>query len=285
MKKLALIPLVLTLVICIGVVWFFINSQPVAPVINLVDFKVPSGASASQVGTKLFNEGLIKSSTAFKIYTQFTGASADIQAGDYKISPGYNLFEIVKKLESAPLSTKVTIPEGFTNSEIAAKFAKSLERDQSFVSEFLEIAKNDQGYLFPDTYLVAKNLTPQAIVKLMKTEFEDKTAGLKPTRDQIILASIIEKETKGEAERPTVSGILMNRIRIGMALQVDVAPETYKTVGLPDFPIANPGIVSIKAAVNPEETDYLYYLHDSTGTIHYAKTLEGHNANIRKYLR
>lgn len=285
MKKLALIPVVLIVMFTLGISWFFVNIQPVSTDTNFVEFKIPPGVSASQVGAKLFKEGLIKNAASFKIYTQITGISANIKAGDYKVSPSQNLFQVVKQLESPPLSVKVTIPEGFTNSEIAAKFAKNLEKDSTFVNEFIEIANKDEGYLFPDTYLVTKNLTPQAIVDMMKSEFESKTAGLKPTRDQIILASIIEEETKGIEEKPIVSGILMNRLRIGMALQVDVAPDTYKTVGLPPSPIANPGLLSIKAAINPVATDYLYYLHDPSANIHYAETLDGHNANIRKYLR
>jgi UPF0755 protein len=77
----------------------------------------------------------------------------------------------------------------------------------------------------------------------------------------------------------------MNRLNAGMALEVDVAPITYKEPGLPAAPIANPGLISLEAAVNPIETDYWYYLHDSSGQIHYARTLEEQNANIKKYLQ
>jgi UPF0755 protein len=139
----------------------------------------------------------------------------------------------------------------------------------------------------------------------MTSTFESKTSELELTRDQVILASLIERETITDEERPIVAGILNNRLDIGMALQVDatiqyakgswdpILPQdkalnspynTYKFPGLPPGPIANPGLTSLKAVANPEETDFFYYLHDSKGKIYYAKTLEEHNQNITKYL-
>lgn len=285
MKKLALLFLFLIVVISIPLFWVFINILPASSAINKITFNIPKGSGASQIGQSLFEKGIIKNPIIFKVYVQYSGISSNIQAGDYSLSPSYNLFQIVDILSKTPLSTKVTIPEGFTHQEIAEKFAKSLNRDKSFVNEFLTLSKNDEGYLFPDTYLVPNNISPKVIIEKMKAEFESKTQKLKPTRDQVILASIIERETKGIEERPVVAGILTNRLNAGMALQVDIAPITYKEVGLPTAPIANPGLVSIEAAVRPSRTDYWYYLHDPSGTIHYAKTLDEQNININKYLR
>jgi UPF0755 protein len=149
----------------------------------------------------------------------------------------------------------------------------------------------------------------------MNDTFTAKTSGLTPQgsnlsfADSVILASILERETKTDAERPVVAGILINRLNLGMPLQVDATVQyavgtskdwwpiltledlkvnslynTYKYAGLPPGPIANPGLSSLKAAFNPAQTDYLYYIHDPTGQIHYAKTLAEQNANIAKYL-
>lgn len=277
--------MVLVVVISVPLFWIFINILPASSTTSKIIFNIPKGSGASQIGQSLFEKGIIKNPIIFKVYVQYSGISSNIQAGDYSLSPSYNLFQIVDILSKTPLSTKVTIPEGFTRQEIAEKFAKSLNRDKSFVNEFLTLSKNDEGYLFPDTYLVPNNISPKVIIEKMKAEFESKTEKLKPTRDQVILASIIERETKGIEERPVVAGILTNRLNAGMALQVDIAPITYKEVGLPTAPIANPGLVSIGAAVKPSETDYWYYLHDPSGTIHYAKTLDEQNININKYLR
>jgi UPF0755 protein len=228
--------------------------------------------------------GLIKNATAFKIYVKFSRVSGSIQAGDYRLSPNLNLFQTVSVLVKNPEEVKVTIPEGFTNSEIATKFAKSLDQDQAFINKFLQGSQSDSGYLFPDTYSVEVNATPEAVIAKMRANFDVRTSGMNLTRNQVILASIIEKETKSVEERPIVAGILMNRLNAGMPLQVDVAPDTYKVLGLPPAPIANPGLISLRAAANPANTDYWYYLHDSSGQIHYAKTLEEQNANIKEYL-
>lgn len=285
MKKLVLLPFLFIIAGVIVFIWFLKNVEPVSSQVNYVNFRVSSGSSATQIGSNLYKEGLIKSPLAFKIYVQFSGVSDSIQTGDYRLSPSFNLFQIVSHLSKNPLEIKVTIPEGFDRKEIAAKFAKSLDQNQTFIDEFLDKSEGSEGYLFPDTYLVSNNATPGAILTRMKSNFNVRTADITPTYEQVILASIIEKETKSVEERPIVAGILTNRLKVGMALQVDVAPITYKQKGLPVSPIANPGLVSLKAAVSPAKTDYWYYLHDPAGLIHYAKTLDEQNANIEKYLR
>lgn len=250
-----------------------------------VSFSIKSGSSAMQIGFDLKQKALIRNSTLFKMYIQFSGLSSSIQAGDYRLSPSLNLFQIVDQLAKKPLEIKVTIPEGFNREEIATKFAKSLGQNQSFIDQFLVESEDYEGYLFPDTYLISNTATPEAVIAKMRMNFDLRVDSLNPTREQIILASIIEKETKSVEERPIVAGILNNRLKVGMPLQVDVAPITYKEKGLPDAPIANPGLVSIKAAVNPSETDFWYYLHDPSGKIHYARTLEEQNRNINEFLR
>jgi UPF0755 protein len=285
MKKLVLLPFLFIIVGVIVFIWFLKNVEPVSTQINYVNFRVISGSSATQIGSNLYKEGLIRNPLAFKIYVQFSGISDNIQAGDYRLSSSFNLFQIVSQLSKNPLEVKVTIPEGFNRIEIATKFAKSLDQGQSFIDIFLNESVGDEGYLFPDTYLVSNNATPGAIIAKMKSNFDTRTVGMELTRDQVILASIIEKETKSVEERPIVAGILTNRLKVGMALQVDVAPITYKERGYPKDPIANPGLVSLKAAISPTKTDYWYYLHDPSGLIHYAKTLDEQNINIQKYLR
>jgi UPF0755 protein len=285
MKKLALLPFLFIILLAAGLLWFLMNVQPVASQINYVNFSVASGSSATQIGLNLQKSGLIKNATVFKVYVQFSGVSDSIQAGEYRLSPSFNLFQIVDQLAKNPLEVRVTIPEGFDRKEIAARFAKSLDQNQVFISKFLSDSEGDEGYLFPDTYSVANNATPGAIIAKMKANFNSRTAGMKITYKEVVLASIIERETKSVEERPIVAGILMNRLNSGMALQVDIAPITYKEKGLPASPIANPGLVSLKAAVSPANTDFWYYLHDPSGQIHYAKTLEGQNANIETYLK
>ena len=101
----------------------------------------------------------------------------------------------------------------------------------------------------------------------------------------IIMASILEEEANGVDSPAVISGILWNRIKIGMPLQVDAVPSTYKTKGLPKAPVSNPGLAAIESAWKPKESKYLYYLHDKEGNIYFAKTFDEHRQNIRKYLK
>jgi UPF0755 protein len=200
------------------------------------------------------------------------------------------------------------------------------------MNDFLSLSASKEGYLFPDTYLVPKDITAQKVISLMTNTFDGRIATLDSSvsgsaysLDKIInVASLVERETKTDEERPQVAGVIYNRLKIGMGLQIDATLQyalatsklkplstlssqelkgikfweglttankkidslynTYKYNGLPPTPICNPGMASIKAALEPAESEYLYYLHDSDGQIHFAKTLEEHNANIKKYL-
>jgi len=314
MKKLLLLPLVLILVASAGFFWFIKNSTPVSATEKFSYFIIEKGSSAGQIGAKLESAGLIKSALAFKLYLQFTGQSGKLQTGEFKLTPSYSLLQTVDNLFKGPVELWVTIPEGQRREEVAQKFAAALNKDSSFVADFLQASKGDEGYLFPDTYLFPKDVTATAIVKKMTETFASKTQNLKNNsglsfEKVVILASLLERETKPDAERPTVAGILIKRLNSGWPLQIDASVQyavgtskdwwpiltlddlaisspynTYKNQGLPPTPIANPGISSIKGALNPTESDFWYYIHDSKGQIHFAKTLAEHNANIAKYL-
>ena len=127
----------------------------------------------------------------------------------------------------------------------------------------------------------------------MTNNFEKKIKSLKDEisfigkseKEIIIMASIIEREAKGDMDRGFISGILWHRLYIDMPLQVDAMQESYKTKGLPDSPIANPGLAAIRAAMYPEESPYLFYLHGKDGQIYYAKNFKEHRKNIIKYLK
>ena len=131
------------------------------------------------------------------------------------------------------------------------------------------------------SYLSAELAKLFGKIKESKKEFKSKRS----FEDIIIMASIIEKEAKGDADRAMISGILWKRISIGMPLQVDAAPETYKSRGLTKSAISNPGLEAIKSAIYPQKSPYLYYLHDKNGGIHYAKNFSEHQSNEQKYLR
>lgn len=297
------------LAISISGYYLFQNSLPVSSTENLKDFLITKGASATQVANNLYKEGLIKSPLVFKVFIRLTGKSGSIQPGEYRLSPRFSLFDLLAELDRGPVEVWVTIPEGLRREEIAAKFTSALNKDEEFASEFLRASDGQEGYLFPETYLFQKDVTASVIVKKMLSTFESKTANLNLTEDQVILASLIERETKTDDERPIVAGIMVNRLNEGMPLQIDASVQyavgsesnwwpilsrddlavnspynIYKFSGLPPGPIASAGLTSLEAAANPAETDYWYYIHDSQGQIYYGTTLDEHNENIRKYL-
>jgi UPF0755 protein len=127
----------------------------------------------------------------------------------------------------------------------------------------------------------------------MHENFKKKVAPLRAEIDAfgkseeeiIIMASIVEREADGDSDREVISGILWKRLERGIALQVDAAPVTYERRGLPESPIANPGLLAIEASLRPQASSYLYYLHDKEGGIHYARTFDEHRANIARYLK
>jgi len=299
--------------------WWQNAAKPVSNQKEDVDFLISKGSSAGKVGLQLQQEGLIRSATAFRLYVQLTGKSKSIQAGEYSLSANYSLTKMVDILSKGPIEVWVTIPEGLRREEVAIRFADGLgKKDKgSFVEEFLSSSKGKEGYLFPDTYLFPKTATAQQVVNKMLTIFDNKiepfakdiSSAALSKNEIVTLASIVERESRSDSERPVVAGILLNRIDIGMGLGADATVQyavgtaenwwpilskedlataspynTYKFRGLPPAPIANPGISSLRAAIFPETSDYLYYLHDAKGQIYYATTLAQHNENIRKYL-
>lgn len=314
MKKLLLLSFLLLLAVAIGGYWFFNNSRAVTSKEEFSFIVIEKGSSATQIGNKLQSEGLIRNALVFKLYLRVTGQTNKLQAGEFRLSPSFTLFETIDTLFKGPVELWVTIPEGLRREEIAQKFKSALGKDEAFVAEFLTASKGQEGRLFPETYLFPRDASAVSIVKRMTDTFTSKTGSLKNNSglslDQVVvLASIVERETKTDAERPMVAGILMNRLNADWPLQVDAAVQyavgtsknwwpiltlddlsiksaynTYKNSGLPPAPIANPGLSSIKGVMNPTENDYWYYIHDTKGTIHYAKTLSEHNANISKYL-
>jgi UPF0755 protein len=314
MKKLIFVPMVFALMILTGAIWFYVNTRPVSNSERFVDFIVAKGSSASEIGKNLESAGLIRNELAFRIYFKLYGHADKIQSGQFRLSASYSLLQIIKALLGGPEEVRVTIPEGLRREEIAQRFAASLGKGNAFVSELLQDSKGMEGYLFPDTYLIPADASPSAIIRKMNETFRSKTAGLSSSvglsfDQSVVLASIVERETRTNAERPIVAGILVKRLNAGMALQVDatiqyaignskdwwpiVTPidlqvnspfNTYVNKGLPPTPICNPGLSSLKAAFNPIHTDYWYYIHDPSGQIHYATTLAEQTANIKKYL-
>ncbi len=248
-----------------------------------------------QVGEKLKEDKVVRSTVVFVLLARIMGLEKEIKSGEYFFDKPVSVVEIIKRLGAGDFGIKqmkVTIPEGSALKDVVRIFNdfKNFKED-----EFYLIAKNPslEGYLFPDTYFVLPNIDATRVVKIMKANFEKKISGLEQEiqdsghglNEIITMASIIEKEVFENEDKKIISGILWKRMEIGMPLQVDAAPDTYLYKGLPSAPICNPGLESVEAALRPAESPYLYYLSDKEGITHFAKTFEEHKLNKAKYLR
>lgn len=260
---------------------------------NLI-IHVSKDNNLSNISETLKNKKIIKSEFLLKAFVFLFNSDKEIVQGDYLLNRKSPVFSIAWQLAHGKHKInpiKITLREGLTNDQMANIFSDKLS---SFRRDlFIEKTNGKQGYLFPDTYFFFPMDTTTEIFDKMSNNFEKQTKKIKEEAvslgkdfdEIIVMASIIEGEASGKEDAHIISGILWKRIKIGMPLQVDVEKETYQKKGLPLSPINNPGLASIKAALYPEDSPYLYYLHSKSGQVYFAKNLNEHNQNINKYLR
>ncbi|MEK7536094.1 MAG: endolytic transglycosylase MltG [Patescibacteria group bacterium] len=225
----------------------------------------------ADVAGELKDQKVIRSVALFKIISRVTGLSDDLKAGRYVFEHRADLLAVLLRVHNGDYGTiirRITIPEGSSNAQISEIIG-------------MEIGKDFQGYLFPDTYFFDQFFTLDEIIDTMISNFKTKVGEI-DYRD-LILASIVEEEASSRIDRKLIAGILQKRLKLSMPLQVDVAPETYDIIGLPERPIVNPGLDAINVVRFPTASKYLYYLSDESGVTHYAVTFEEHNANRKKY--
>ena len=245
---------------------------------------IPEGDGLYTLSNRLKEDHVIRSPLWFRIAAVALGGERDMKAGQYNMKKPQNSFLLAWRIsrgEHGIETVKITIPEGFNADKISKLFD---ERFQFFDHQYF-LTHAEEGYLFPDTYFIPVTATASSTIKLLTDNFNRKTKDLKISDEIIIMASLLEGEAKLKEEREVASGILWKRLKLGMPLQVDVDRQTYEFQGLPGKPINNPGLVSIEAALNPISSNYLYFLTDEDGKMHYAKTFDEHKANIEKYLR
>lgn len=270
---------------------------------------IEEGESASSIGRKLHEKGVVTSATLFRFLAWAQGRQGRFRAGHYLLYPGMRYGEVFSLLEAGPNNqVRLTIPEGLTVAQTAEVAARATGMDPG---EFLEAAaagdyevpilpeeqrNNLEGLLFPKTYDLSADITARELVEVLLRQFQVETAGLDWSRAEelgvspyqvIIIASLIEREAALDSERPLVASVIYNRLRLGMPLQIDASvqyalPEwkavltyedlktpspynTYLHKGLPPAPICSPGLASIRAALEPADTDYLYYVATGNG--------------------
>lgn len=265
---------------------------------------------------RLKNEGLLRSPYAFYVVKNFIAPGKSIEPGAFKLRGDMTLFSLIDTLYYHPYQKWITFPPGLRLEQVAIKLTEKLNWSEEKKKEFLDNAS--EGYMFPDTYLFNLDFSPKDIAQRMIAQFNEKFDArlqkdllAEDVRNDtaIKIASLIERESGSLEDKALIAGIIWKRLEIGMPLQIDATIQyalgkeekwwpivrgsdvkidspynTYKIKGLPPGPIANPSLASIKAAVYPEKTDCLFYLHDHNKQIHCAVTFEEHKENIKKYL-
>lgn len=293
---------------------FFVGSSSVFGEGKIV--YIEKGQALSRISDNLEDEGVTFFSKLLTITIILQGGENKVVSGQYLFEKKEGIFAVAKRITTGDFQikpVKITIPEGFTKEQIVSRIKDRIKIFDEV--KFLELAKNSEGYLFPETYFLMPDVTAEDALKTFSKTFDEEIAKIKNsisfsknTFEEIVkMASILEKEVRTSDEKKVVSGILWKRIEIGMPLQVDAtltyergktsaelsiddleknSPyNTYTNKGLPPTPISNPGIDSISAAANPVPSPYLFFLTDKDGNVHYGKNFEEHKANKAKYLR
>ncbi len=286
---------------------------------------VPPGAGPRSIGDRLTAAGVVKDDLTFRVALWLTGRARELKAGEYRFAAAASAVEVVATLARGAIYTRpVTFREGLTIGEMADVYAASgLGSRDSFVAAAgdaalirdLDGAADDlEGYLFPDTYPVPREIAAATLVAQMVRGFRQAftpeliaraaSAGL-TVRQAVTVAALVEKETAQDGERPIVAAVYLNRHRIGMPMQADPTVifalqkagqwdgnlsrenlrfdspyNTYRYGGLPPGPIAAPGKRALEAVVDPASVDYLYFVSRNDGTHVFATTLAEHNRNV-----
>lgn len=291
-----------------------------------VTVTVPAGSSLRAVARQLQRAGLLRHPLLFVAWARYQGLDHSVRAGEYRVEEALSPVELLDRLLSPGQAVRwVTVPEGYT----AAQLAILLEQRGFGGRDVFRCAMSDpglllelelpptgvEGYLFPDTYAFTWEMEPEAILRAMVLRFRRQAAALRDRMaasgmneaSMVILASIIEKETGRADERPLISGVFRNRLRIGMPLQSDPTviyglaefdgnlaradladPSPYNTYahrGLPPGPIANPGAAALAAALDPAPTDALYFVSRNDGSHEFSASLAEHNRAVRQFQR
>ncbi|MBI4766767.1 MAG: endolytic transglycosylase MltG [Deltaproteobacteria bacterium] len=302
----------------------FLSPPPVKdPSVQTV--RILPGMSLQAIAHHLTRKGIIQDPYKFMVLTWIKGQGKKIQWGDFELYPGIPPRVLLSYLTTGKTMLKrVTIPEGFTIQQIAKRLAEeNLVEEEVFLTsardpqllETLEIdGQSLEGYLFPDTYIFHRGMTPRIIQKRMVQRFKEVFSGLQKQgeflsaqeiKKMVILASIVEKESGVQSERPIIAAVFLNRLQKGMALQSDptviygikdfdgdltkknlstrTAYNTYLQPGLPPGPIANPGKDSLQAVLSPAKSEYLYFVSKNDGSHFFSKNLKDHNRAVAQY--
>ncbi|MFQ5582107.1 MAG: endolytic transglycosylase MltG [Mariprofundaceae bacterium] len=305
----------------IGFVW----QQTVTDMVpdQAMEVVIPKGASSKRIAQELKDAGVIRSAAVFRMLARLTGKASALQSGYYYFEQPADMWQVLDRIHRGDVRQfHITVPEGLRTDEVLVLLAQQTGIAQSNWQEQMTAlvgSEKREGYLLPETYTYEKPLRPRRLLAQMiesqQTLLAELTAGNAEDRVDIsrlrIIASIVEKETSVDAERPLIAAVIYNRLKRRMALQMDPTViyglwrtdgsfsgnirkadlkrdtpwNTYTRKGLPPTPICNPGAASLRAAMNPADVDYLYFVADGSGGHAFAGTHAEHEANVRRWIR
>ncbi|OFZ19369.1 MAG: hypothetical protein A2Z20_01940 [Bdellovibrionales bacterium RBG_16_40_8] len=293
-----------------------------------VIYEIPSGMAFNYVASDLEKKGIVKNAMMFSILAKFMRQTTRVKIGEYRLYTDMRPREVLNSITSGQsIVYPLTVREGENIYEIRDQLNRmwggrgdiffSLSKDQKFIRQLTgENIPTLEGYLYPETYMLTKYTSMETLIRRMYDFFQDNLAKINasakismPVHEQVILASIIEKETGAPDERQIISSVFHNRLKKGMRLQSDptiiygilsitnetkknltkadiVQPTPYNTYtvrALPIGPIANPGKEALLAAVSPVDTEYLYFVSRNDGTHMFSESYEQHAKSVEKY--
>ena len=288
------------------------------------DFFVQEDTDTTTLAQELTDKGYVRGAWIFDIAFIREAYGNKILPGGYKISRSMDAWTIASTLLEPPYAAWIKVPVGVRKEQIAIQLADRLGWSDEKKKAFLDATNAHgpeyiEGVYLPDTYFIPTDLPPQQVEEKIRSHFnsvfepyaKEAVAKRVPWTTVLTIASLIQREAGSASDMPIISGIIQNRLRVGMPLAIDATFQymdgnstsgwwtpprkassypnspfnTYKNKGLPPHPIAEPGVTAIEAALNPSQTNCLFYIHDNYGKMHCSPTYAGQLANVQKYLR
>ncbi|WP_245319270.1 endolytic transglycosylase MltG [Consotaella salsifontis] len=303
------------LVAALGAAGFYAMFEGRGPLRQETTYLIARNSGVTTIAEGLEEAGIIRDARVFQLGTRLSGAGGQLKAGEYAFAPGESMREVMEKLKSGKsILHSLTVPEGRTVQQVY----DLVKAEPTLSGDLPPLAP--EGSLRPETYRFTRGMSRGELIdtmakaqeRLVKEVWEERDPDLpvKDINEFVTLASIVERETGVDGERPKVAAVFVNRLRKKMRLQSDPTViygiwggagkpsdepirqshlkddnpyNTYVNGGLPPGPIANPGRAALEAVAHPAKTSDLYFVADGTGGHVFSATLEEHNANVRHY--